>query len=212
MKLSTLENDEGLSQWFQRLIDSNPSKIVIFQPDTTPAKSETEVHFWFPCNEKRHDSDCGFFSLVISLATDDEIFGDIEALRREYNLTEAQVAIILQEQAQWAFGVPVHSRYFNNFDVMRMVSDWIAEWVAGLADVPLVLVDLLEHQRRWAKYEEFHPHQEAADLFFAARRDVNSDYQAPDGKVYPRDEFMEVLRKAIDKAKEQTSEENEDEQ
>lgn len=200
MKLSTLEDDEGLGVWFQRLIDSKPSQIVIFEPDMVPVKKEADVYFYFPCDDKKH-KDCGFFYCVTAIMTSDLIFDDIENLRLERNLPEEEVELIMKDAQDWAFGINVRANNFNRFDVLKLTSDWIAEWVEELADVPVVLVDLHEHRRIWARYEEYHPHPEAVDIFFAAIRDANSAYiESPDGNVYTGHEFRELLRKMIDKA------------
>lgn len=211
MKLSTLEDDEGLGYWFQRLIDSKPSRIAIFEPDLNPVKREADVFFYFPCDNAHHN-DCGFFYCVTSVMTIDQLYEDIENLRRERNLAENEVRDILQDAREWAYGITVDSSHFNKLEVLRLTSDWIAEWVEELVDVPLVMINLLEHRRIWAKYEEFHPHPEAVDIFFAAMRDANSAYiEMPDGDVYTGHEFREVLRKMIDEAVDE-SEGKEDEQ
>jgi hypothetical protein len=196
MKLSKLKDDEGMVFWFQRLIDSKPSQILIFEPDTLPAKRETDVYFYFPCNNKHHE-DCGFFCWVLSIKTSGLMLDDIEELRRDRNLTELEVAEILRDEEQWAYGVSVPIEDFNKWDVLKWTSDWIAEWVEELIDIPLVLIDLVEHRRLWAKYEEFHTSPEAVDIYFAGMRDALLDNIE---SSHTRDEFKTALGKLIDEA------------
>ena len=54
MKLASLKNnDDGFIELFKRLI-SLAKEIVVFDPDINPAKAETDVFFYFPCENPRH--------------------------------------------------------------------------------------------------------------------------------------------------------------
>lgn len=210
MKLASLKNnDDGFIELFKRLI-SLAKEIVVFDPDINPAKAETDVFFYFPCENPRH-TDCGFFVWVVTILTAKIMFSDIEIARVEQGMTPTEVIEMTSDPHVRAFNI-ITSASFTQDTIPTMIRNWLSEWVEELKHLHIRLADYGEYDRAFARYEENHLEPEQSDLFYFEQRGLITREFYFNGKMMDQSDYFDTLHALfLEKQDEKHQKDEEDE-
>lgn len=198
MKFDTIKDDDIYKVFFHRLINSNPSEIKFC--DVNPGKKETDIFFYFPCDNKSHVN-CGFYVVILTLRTPQSLHDYLIEQQQVTGLNVAEILYVLEEYNFMALNEIIIQESLTDEDKVIGIERWKNEWIEELKNVPVRPVSLEEYQRTWAIYEEYHPeNSEAYDIFYLKRRQmITAQFGYIKNKMVTFDEFKKMITDSMNK-------------